>query len=124
MKAIEDIDPDLDADDIVDDEAEDDESDDDDDDEAELMRELQKIKAERAAEAAERVSILLIPFSPNHSPRLLSVHSGEEKNASGSPPLSNSTGVRRARCSHVRLSVICRRLQRQKKSSKSKQTSS
>eukprot|EP00037_Helgoeca_nana_P001038 m.24942 g.24942 ORF g.24942 m.24942 type:complete len:222 (-) comp11370_c0_seq1:355-1020(-) len=54
MKAIEDIDPDLDADDIIDDEAEDDESDDDDDDEAELMRELQKIKAERAAEAAER----------------------------------------------------------------------
>jgi ATPase subunit of ABC transporter with duplicated ATPase domains len=79
MKAIEDIDPDLDADDIIDDEAEDDESDDDDDDEAELMRELQKIKAERAAEAAERVSILLIPFSPNHSPRLLSVHSGEER---------------------------------------------
>jgi len=53
MKAIEAINPDLDADYAVDD-ADDGSSDDDDDDEAELLRELAKIKAERAAEAAER----------------------------------------------------------------------
>eukprot|EP00035_Acanthoeca_spectabilis_P021987 m.441344 g.441344 ORF g.441344 m.441344 type:complete len:220 (-) comp18651_c0_seq1:1668-2327(-) len=52
MKAIEALDPDLDADDVIEDQEE--SSDDDDDDEAELLRELQKIKAERAAEAAER----------------------------------------------------------------------
>mmetsp|Transcript_35721 Transcript_35721/g.93366 ORF Transcript_35721/g.93366 Transcript_35721/m.93366 type:complete len:221 (-) Transcript_35721:286-948(-) len=52
LKAIEAIDDDLDADDPV---ADDDSGDDSDsDDEAELLRELQKIKSERAAEAAEK----------------------------------------------------------------------
>lgn len=56
LKMIESIDPDLDADDDAD-EPDDDDSDDDsddDDDDAEILRELQRIKAERQAEAEER----------------------------------------------------------------------
>ena len=51
LKAITAIDPDLDADD--DDDGADSDSDSDDDDEAELLRELQRIKAERAQEKEE-----------------------------------------------------------------------
>jgi len=54
LKAIEDLDPDLDADDDEDDDDDSDDDDDDDDDEAELLRELQRIKSERAKEADER----------------------------------------------------------------------
>ena len=43
-----------------------DEDDDDDDDEAELLRELEKIKKERAMEQEKKVSILLIPPFSGH----------------------------------------------------------
>lgn len=55
LKSIEQLDPDLDADDDV--AADDSESSDDEDDEAELLRELQKIKQERAEEAAEKEAL-------------------------------------------------------------------
>lgn len=48
----------LDADDLVEDESEDSSDDEEEDDTAELMAELQKIKAERAAELAKKVNVM------------------------------------------------------------------